>query len=519
MKAGTQLPHPEHTERVNNNLMSVLEVFDPENADLQVLERNGRNELKATSFYSEAQIAISRNLRAEMTRQQLSGNQTGETLSTLLTNASSYGAAKVMDACLALSLVEELPVEASVEVATVRAAMDDYLKAAKGDYSGAKLSHGRDASREYGRLSKSLDALAAKVGHEAIKERLLIELRPAILDAMQAKGWKLSSDSIAASLNTQGFSGWVERLDVGTGALLRCADDLVYLIDPNASVADDLPESPTLPAATAPDPTTPASPASPPLPDIHIHISPVNNNSPVFNNNAEPGAKGGLEVPTETGAYEIDDEPPLSDMVQSIRPLPILKKHADNDRRAVRLDPLHFVNVGNENSRGASKEEISTPPDASSMISIIPLEVQEVTDDQQNEPIIVGNDRRPERVAERKATTAPGSTADEAPRKYFRSYLSDKNIGMRKLLSQGSGVVYSIDKACVRHNVNSTEIADPDNTQRVIRYDDYGNREEKEMAGFYVGPYRQAPYTEINHHGRGAEAGHLTINRPARAAG
>ena len=505
-------------ERVNDYLMGVLEVFDPKNADWQVLERNGKKELKATSFYSEAQIATSRNLRAEMTRQELSGNQADEALNALLTDANSYGAAKVMDACLALSLVEKLPVEASGEVAAVRSAMDAYLKSAKDDYSAAKLSYGSDASHEYGRLSESLNALTAKVGHEAIKEQLLIELRPAILDALQAKGWKLSSDSVATSLNTQGFSGWVKKMDVGTEALLRCADDLVYLMDPNASSADNAPESPTSPATMSPDPTQPATSAPPPaLPDIHIRINPVNNNSPVFNNN-QHGTKGSSEVPAETGGHEIDADPPPRDIVQWILPRPILKGPADNERPAGYFDLPPFVNEEMATSGSAAETEMPTPNDPSPILQVNPPEVKEVADEKHNEPVIVGNEKKPGRVDKRKATTTPGSTAGEAPGKYFRSCLKDINIGLRRPVSQGSGVVYSIDKACVRHNVTSTAIADPDNNQRVIRYDDYGKREEKEMVGFYVGPYKHAPYTEINHHGRGAETGHLTINRPARKA-
>jgi len=301
-------PHQDHRNLVNRDLGALVNIVNARNTPADALKPGVSTQPQASRSPSNAEIRFSANLRHETARQELSARHDARIIAMLLASKGSMGAEKVLDACLAVSTAERLcdakPGGASAierkSIQAVRTSIDKYLKAADGNFSGAYRIFRGDGSSELKSLDADIENLLGRFGGTAVKRDLHVQLAPALLHTLQAKGWELSVDALVDSLSPAGLAGLKNETDLCFEAMLRCTKDLICLVNPKPSAPDQLPDAersvpPTGGASSSPSarPTElhihfhgnfgPANPSASPV--ISPVFSPTMN--PVFNNRGD----------------------------------------------------------------------------------------------------------------------------------------------------------------------------------------------------------------------------------------
>ena len=286
-----------------------------------------------------------------------------DTVRAVLDGERSAGGRAIMDACRLLSMPEvreQEQVKADLERSLRR-----YIKSAGGDYSGAYSALGDHTHDECKALATCIEDSVARIGPQRVRDRLLEDMAPAILDVMARKNPGACAGELrgrlAELLNVQGFSGYKALMDGATGQQLLHVVELLPNFIESA-------EKPARPPANDRDvaPPTAVRPVADPTADVTriltalqgvlppIHIGNIGNN--IGNNNGFRGKNFGnakIEWPT----LPLRSEPAFERLASREEP-PVDRPVVHTEQRAISHVPV----VDEEHVQQTTTQDVSSPP-------------------------------------------------------------------------------------------------------------------------------------------------------------
>ncbi|MBD8697303.1 hypothetical protein [Stenotrophomonas sp. CFBP 13718] len=324
-----QLQHGEDIEKV---LAPVLQRWDTEQPAMnEPLDKTAA--LTSDTLPSEAQTPPSLVTREQCARDILKdlGVPCSRINELLVRQASSLGGTAVIDACRLLAMPE---VKADrLACRGLEKKLDNYLDAAKGDYSGVSRAFACDAFSQLSELKSTIKKTFDTIGRATVQDRLLADETPALQAAVAKKNPGLPPEvlrrSLADLINAQGFSALTKRLEgADASGLLQ---DTALL--PQLAQAADNPKRP------------PAEKAAEPVKDFVKHLRDVltaipmptihNDNSARNIVNQDGWYFQGIKDPRPNKAVELVSPPtPACPEVDALEPQP-LEQNVEVDENIV----------------------------------------------------------------------------------------------------------------------------------------------------------------------------------------
>lgn len=196
---------------------------------------------RADEVFSKAQADASSMSREHCARTVLAGlGVKPDVVETLLrSHAHSEGGTAIINACRLL-VMPELIGDPKAHAA-LQKQLKRYLDAAKGEYSGVYRAFGHDSHKEIEKLKDGIENTVAAMGYPEVKDRLLADLAPALVHALERKNPGMSSEALRGKLpeliNAQAFSALTHRMNnANASGLLQDATLLPQLVEgPEAS--------------------------------------------------------------------------------------------------------------------------------------------------------------------------------------------------------------------------------------------------------------------------------------------
>lgn len=325
--------------------------------------------LQVSHLYDPEQVRTALSPRETHTRAVLGDLKTSaDIIRAVLDSERSAGGRAIIDACRLLSMPEVR--EHAQVVAALEEALRCYIKRAEGDYSGNYKAFGHRSHEECKALEACIKDSIAKIGPQQVRDRLLKDMAPAILDTMARKNPGVCAGELrgrlAELLNVQGFSAYKGLLDSATGQeLLHVAELLPNLIESA--------EKPARPPANERDaaPPTAVRPTADPIADVArilkalqgvlppIHIGNIGNNN--GNNNGFRGKNFGnakIEWPTMPLRSE-----PAFERLASREEQPVERPVVHTEQRAiVRVPVADRVDEDRHVEQATAQQAFSPPP-------------------------------------------------------------------------------------------------------------------------------------------------------------
>ena len=221
--------------------------------------------LQVSDLYDAQQVRTALSPREAHTRAVLGDLGMSADIRGVLGAERCAGGRAIMDACRLLSMPEvreREPVKAALEQA-----LRSYITRADGDYAGTYVALGHHANDECEALIDCIKDSVGKIGLQQVRDRLLKDMAPAILDTMARKNPGICAGELrgklAELLNVQAFSGYKALLDGATGPQLLHVVELLPNFVESA-------EKPTRPPANDRDaaPPTAVRPVADPIADV-----------------------------------------------------------------------------------------------------------------------------------------------------------------------------------------------------------------------------------------------------------
>ncbi len=343
-------PCAAHVLAVDTSLAPLLNAWSGLDAGVAAARSTaGRGALQVSDLYHPQQVRAALSPRDTHTRAVLGDmGVPAAIVSAVLDGKRSAGGRAIMDACRLLSMPEVR--EHEQVKATLDRAVRRYIESAGGDYAGTYRALGDHSHDECKALATCIEDCVAAIGPQQVRDRLLKDMAPAILDTMARKNPGVCAGELrgrlAELLNVQGFSGYKALMDGATGRqLLQVVELLPNFIESAEKAAR--------PPANGRDaaPPTAVRPVADPVADVErilkalqgvlppIHIGNIGNNN--GNNNGFRGKDFGnakIEGPmTPLGSFERlapRDEPPVDRPVvhteqRATAPVPVAEEEHD----------------------------------------------------------------------------------------------------------------------------------------------------------------------------------------------
>lgn len=255
-------PCAAHVLAVGTSLAPLLNEWRTLDARVAAARNTAGGALQVSDLYDPQQIRAALSPGETHTRAVLGElNVHADIISAVLDSERSAGARAIMDACRLLSMPE---VRGQEQVKTgLEHALRCYIKRADGDYSGTYKALGHHAHDEYKALAACIKDSVARIGAQQVRDRLLKDMAPGILDTMARKNPGVCAGELrgrlAELLNVQSFSGYKALLEGASGAnLLRVAELLPNFIEsaekPARPPANDRDAAPPVPVRPVADP-------------------------------------------------------------------------------------------------------------------------------------------------------------------------------------------------------------------------------------------------------------------------
>ncbi|MEN5426504.1 hypothetical protein ABE522_09110 [Stenotrophomonas pennii] len=225
----------QHGQDIARELSPLIQQWDQRAGAIDGL-RTPQGATPPDALFSRAQIDESSMSREHCARTVLAGlGVTPPEVETLLRNhARSEGGTAILDACRLLTMPELIGDPKAH--ATLQKQLKGYLKAARGDYSGVYRAFAHHSSREIKKLKDGIETTVAAIGYSVVKDRLLADLAPALVHALERKNPGMSSEALRARLpeliNAQGFSALTHRMNnANASGLLQDAPLLPQFVE------------------------------------------------------------------------------------------------------------------------------------------------------------------------------------------------------------------------------------------------------------------------------------------------
>jgi len=258
-----------HVRDVNAVLGPIVRALEGLDAPIASARKQGSGPVDITDVYSPNEIDASENRRETSTRAVLgSMGIPADVVEDIVENHRMWGVEGIMDACRLLAMPEARHADQGPLAATLEQAVKRYIKAAGGDYSGAYHAYGKDASRELKKLQGAVKSGIAGIGSEVVRQRLMTDLAPAVLDVMARKNPGICVSTLRgqlpALLNTQAFSSYRELMKTAHGAEVLHRAELLPQFIQSASAEAKPPAKRTDVPPTRPE----EAPARNPIDDV-----------------------------------------------------------------------------------------------------------------------------------------------------------------------------------------------------------------------------------------------------------
>lgn len=206
----------QHGQDIARELSSLLQRWDQQAGAI-----DGRHAPKGATppdaLFSRTQIDESNMSREHCARTVLAGlGIKPDVVETLLRrHARSEGCTAILDACRLLTM-PELVADQNAH-AKLQKQLASYVRAARGEYSGAYEPFGHDSHKEIKKLKDGVEKTVAAIGYSVVKDRLLADLTPALVHALERKNPGMSSEALRGKLpeliNAQAFSALTHRMN------------------------------------------------------------------------------------------------------------------------------------------------------------------------------------------------------------------------------------------------------------------------------------------------------------------
>ncbi len=254
-----------HARDVNAVLGPIVRAFEALDAPIASARKQGSGPVDITDVYSCNEIVASEYRRDASARIVLgSMGISADVVEDIVENFRMLGVEGIMDACRLLAMPEAKHAEQAQLAASLEQAVKDYIKAAGGDYTGAYKAYSKDASRELEKLQSAVKSGIAHLGSEVVRQRLMTDLAPAVLDVMARKnpGVCLSAlrGQLPALLNTQAFSSYRELMKTAHGAEVLHRAELLPQFIQSASAEAQPPAKRTDTPPSRPEEAPPRNP-------------------------------------------------------------------------------------------------------------------------------------------------------------------------------------------------------------------------------------------------------------------
>ncbi|MBJ7517307.1 MAG: hypothetical protein JHC82_14195 [Stenotrophomonas sp.] len=206
----------QHGQDVGRELSSLIQQWDQQAGAIDGVHAP-KGATPPDALFSRTQIDASNMSREHCARTVLAGLDVKpvvvETL--LRRHARSEGCTAILDACRLLTM-PELVADPKAH-AKLQKQLKCYLDAARGDYSGVYRPFSHHSSREIKKLTDGVEKTVAAIGYSVVKDRLLADLAPALVHALERKNPGMSSEALRAQLpeliNAQAFSALTHRMN------------------------------------------------------------------------------------------------------------------------------------------------------------------------------------------------------------------------------------------------------------------------------------------------------------------
>lgn len=357
-------PCAAHVLAVGTSLAPLLNEWGTLDARVAAARNTAGGALQVSDLYDPQQIRAALSPGETHTRAVLGNLEVhADIISAVLDSERSAGGRAIMDACRLLSMPE---VRGQEQVKTgLEHALRCYIKRADGDYSGTYKALGHHAHEEYKALAACIKESVARIGPQQVRDRLLKDMAPGILDTMARKNPGVCAGELrgrlAELLNVQSFSGYKALLDGASGAnLLRVAELLPNFIESA--------EKPARPPANDRDaaPPVPVRPVADPIADVArilkalqgvlppITVGNIGNNN--GNNNGFRGKNFG-NAKIEGQTMPLRSEPAFERLAARVEQ-PDDQPVVQTQQRAVVQVPV----TEEEHIEQTTTEEVSSPP-------------------------------------------------------------------------------------------------------------------------------------------------------------
>ena len=320
----------------------------------------GGSALQVGDLYDPQQVRTALSPRDTHTRAVLGElNVPADIIRAVLDNERSAGGRAIMDACRLLAMPE---VREHEQVKTgLEQALRCYIKRADGDYSGTYKALGHHAYDEYKALAACIKDSVARIGAQQVRDRLLKDMAPGILDTMARKNPGVCAGELrgrlAELLNVQSFSGYKALLDGATGQqLLHVAELLPNFIEsaqkPARPPVNDRNAAPPVPVQSVADPVADVARILKALQGVLPPITVSN----IGNNNGFRGKNFG-NAKIEGQTMPLRSEPAFEDLAARVEQ-PVEQPVVQTQQRAMVQAPVSEEG----HIEQTTTEEVSSPP-------------------------------------------------------------------------------------------------------------------------------------------------------------
>ena len=206
----------QHGQDIARELSSLIHQWDQRAGAIDGL-RTPQGATPPDELFSRTQIDESSMSREHCARTVLAGlGVKPVVVETLLRrHARSEGCTAILDACRLLTM-PELVADPKAHV-KLQKQLKCYLDAARGEYSGVYRPFGHHSSKEIKKLTDGVEKTVAAIGYSVVKDRLLADLAPALVHALERKNPGMSSEALRGQLpeliNAQAFSALTHRMN------------------------------------------------------------------------------------------------------------------------------------------------------------------------------------------------------------------------------------------------------------------------------------------------------------------
>lgn len=359
-------PCAAHVLAVGTSLAPLLNEWSGLDTRVAAARTTAGGALRVSDLYDPQQVRTALSPRDTQTRAVLGDLEVpANIIQDVLDGERSAGGRAIMDACRLLSMPE---VRGHEQVKTdLEQALRCYIKRVDGDYSGTHRAFGHHTHNDCKALAACIKDSIATIGPQRVRDRLLKDMAPAILDTMARKNPDVCAGELrgrlAELLNVQAFSGYKALMDGATGQqLLHVAELLPNFIESAEKLA----------RPTASDrgaaPPVPVQPVADPVADVArilnalkgvlppIHIGNIGNNN--GNNNGFRGRNlGNAKIEGPTLPAPLRSEPEF-ERLASREEQPVDRPAIHTEQHAI----VHVPVADDEHDEQTTTQDISSRP-------------------------------------------------------------------------------------------------------------------------------------------------------------